>query len=185
MGTDAGTTFILFIVMLVIVVSVMAYTLRRDKRPPARTQTRANAEPTATPTVKPRADTEQVKKRTRTVDPDRIHDLRHLDSIRLRIRGSFGSVTDAERKRYGGREYLLIREPDNAHDSNAVAVYGGDRRVGYVTAARASSIAPLLDLLDADAFRVTGAGVDSTSIRLWVNVPKVPALREHVKHATR
>lgn len=46
-------------------------------------------------------------------------------------------------------ELKLIREPNNPHDSNAVAIYttlnAVDKKIGYVHAAFADDIAPLLD----------------------------------------
>jgi hypothetical protein len=112
----------------------------------------------------------------------RVVDLTGLDSIRTRIRGSMYAITDAERRRYSGSDYLLIREPDNPADSNAVAVYGRGRRVGYVSTAKAAMLAPLLDGLDGDAFKVGGAGTGEVgNSRLWVDLPKVDALRAFVK----
>ena len=188
MGNDPGTTFTVLVVALVIVIGAIVYTLKRDRRPGAQLRSRASSDAAGrsvpASAVEPRSDAESTGRRARAIDPDRIHDLRHLESLRLRIRGSFANVTDAERRKYGGREYLLVREPQNPHDGNAVAVYSGDRRVGYVTAARASSLAPLLDRLEADAFRVSGEGVNSSSIRLWVDVPRTPPLRDYVKRAT-
>lgn len=110
-----------------------------------------------------------------------VVDLASLDSVRTRIKGSSYYVTDAERPRYGGPEYLLVREPDNAADSSAVAVYGRGRKVGHLSAARAASLTPLLDGLGADAYRVTGTGTSSNSIVLWVDAPKVDALRKFVR----
>ncbi|WP_425499035.1 HIRAN domain-containing protein [Oerskovia flava] len=97
--------------------------------------------------------------RPRKLEPSALHviDLSDLDSLRLRITGTAYCVTDDERRRYGGTEYLLVCEPDNETDSSAVAVYGRGSRVGYLPRARAASICPVT-LMDADAFRVSGAG---------------------------
>ena len=119
----------------------------------------------------------RVKVRRVKVGDLRVADLASLESVRTRIKGSAYWVTDKDRRRYGGSEYLLIREPENEADASAVAVYGKGRKVGHLSAARAASLAPLLDRLDADAFRVTGAGTSPNSIVLWVDVPKVGALR--------
>ncbi|RYG71577.1 hypothetical protein EON77_12830, partial [bacterium] len=90
-----------------------------------------------------------------------VIDLAPLDSVRTRIKGSAFYVTDDERRKYGGPEYLLIREPDNPVDSGAVAVYGRGRKVGHLSTARAASLAPLLDALTGNAYRVTGTGTSS------------------------
>lgn len=110
-----------------------------------------------------------------------ILDLRELPSIRLRIKGSSNWVTDEERGKFGGIEYLLVREPKNRHDENAIAVHGKGRKVGYVSAAKAAVLAPLLDPLPFDAFKVGGTSVTENSIRLWVDIPKVVELRKFLK----
>lgn len=52
-------------------------------------------------------------------------------------------------KTEGGHEYeclaLLIREPNNRHDKNAVAVSIDSRKVGYVPRREAASMAKLMD----------------------------------------
>lgn len=126
-----------------------------------------------------------VRPRRVKIDELRVMDLSGLDSVRLRIKGSAHSVSDAERRRQGGPEYLLIREPDNEVDPTAVAVYGlRGRRVGYVSATRGAMLSPLLAQLDADAFKVSGEGATRRSIVLHVNVPKADALRSFVRRAT-
>lgn len=107
-----------------------------------------------------------------------IVDLTSLPSVRMRVKGSAYSVTDAERRRFGGTEYLLVREPENVADPQAVAVYGRGHRVGYLSQARAASSSSLLAELTGDAFKVSGTGTTSSSIVLWVDVPTVGALRK-------
>lgn len=118
------------------------------------------------------------------LDPADVADLRELPCTRYRIKGSAFVVSDLNRERFGGTEYQLRREPKNRHDANAIAVYGQGRRVGYISAAKAASIAPLLDVLPEMAFTVGGMGVVGNSIRLWVDVPSLPALRQYVKTRT-
>lgn len=121
-----------------------------------------------------------------TADPQRrtirassleIIDLTSLPSVRTRVKGSAYSVTDAERRKYGGTEYFLVREPENPTDPRAVAVYGSGHRVGYLSQARAASTSPLLAELQGDAFQVSGTGTTANSIVLWVDVPTVGSLR--------
>ena len=45
----------------------------------------------------------------------------------------------------GPREGSLIREPDNEHDANAVAVFIGGEIIGHVPAFLARDLAPLID----------------------------------------
>lgn len=122
--------------------------------------------------------------RRRRIDPDALQvvDLTGLESIRMRIKGSAYTVSDTERRRQGGPEYLLIREPENEAGLSAVAVYGmKGRRVGYLSAARAKMMSPLLAQLGAEAFKVSGAGATRSSIVLHVDVPKADALRRFVR----
>lgn len=110
-----------------------------------------------------------------------VLDLREVAYGRHRIAGSSNYVTDDERRVYGGTSYLLVREPENAHDSNAVAVYGRGRKVGHLSAAKAAGLAPILDKLGFDAYRIGGTTVVENSIRLWVDIPTVTAMRAWVK----
>lgn len=111
----------------------------------------------------------------------RVIDLSHLDASRLRIVGSAYWVTEAERNQFGGATYLLVREPSNEHDPNAVAVYGRGRKVGHLSRAKAKALAPLLDQLEADAFEVTGKGTSRNSMRIWVDLPRVEPLRRFAR----
>lgn len=126
----------------------------------------------------------RVEVTTRHVDVDALSiiDLTGVESTRMKVKGIAYWASDSERARYGGQEYLLVREPDNEHDAHAIAVYGGGRKLGYVSASRAALLAPLLDALPGDAFRVGGAAVPGgTTTRLWVDLPRVPALRAYVR----
>lgn len=50
--------------------------------------------------------------------------LEGLPPVRTRIKGSFAWVSDEERELYSATRYLLVREPANSHDENAIAIYG-------------------------------------------------------------
>jgi HIRAN domain len=121
-----------------------------------------------------------------TVKPESLSqcDLRSLSSVRARIKGSANWVTESGRSKFGGTEYLLVREPTNKADSSAVAIYGKGRKVGYVSAAKAAAFAPLLDSMPEDAFVVGGTSTVENSIRLWVDLPTMPALREFTASQT-
>ncbi|WP_141989628.1 HIRAN domain-containing protein [Rhodoglobus vestalii] len=115
------------------------------------------------------------------LDSREILDLRSVASTRMRVVGSANWVTDKQRAKYGGTDYLLVREPKNKFDVNAVAVYGKGRKMGYISAAKAAALAPILDPLPFDSFQIGGTSVIENSIRLWVDVPKLPDLRNFVK----
>ncbi|QWT25160.1 HIRAN domain-containing protein [Subtercola sp. PAMC28395] len=124
-----------------------------------------------------------LKANSSTVEESKmtVGDLRNLECVRTRIKGSAYYVTDSERAVFGGTEYLLVREPDNQYDANAIGIYGKGRKVGHVSAAKAGSMAELLDLAGADAYKVAGTSVSETSMTLWIDLPKLPALRIYVK----
>lgn len=111
-----------------------------------------------------------------------VVDLRGLETVRQKIKGTGYYVTYEERRGVGDVTYLLIREPDNVHDANAISVIGhGGRKVGHVSASRAGIMAPLLDRVGANAYRVTGANGTETSSMLWVDLPTAAALRTFVR----
>lgn len=113
--------------------------------------------------------------------PEGTLDLRELESFRTRIKGTAYVVPDDQRLEVGGTAYALIREPSNKHDPNAIAVHDGRRRVGYVSSARAGSMAPVLDIMGAPAYLVAGAAPGEAGIRLWMDLPKLDALRRFAK----
>jgi hypothetical protein len=117
------------------------------------------------------------------VDEDSLAvlDLRGVKATRTRIVGSAYWVTDVGRAKHGGDEYLLVREPGNKWDANAVAVYGKGRKVGHLSEAKAAALSPIFDLLEFDGFKVAGESVSANSVRMWVDLPSVPALRSFVK----
>lgn len=106
-----------------------------------------------------------------------VLDLRELPSSRFRIVGSAYWVTDSGRYKHGGNDYLLVREPKNKWDANAVAVYGKGRKVGHLTEAKSAALAPIFDELGFGAYRVGGTAPAPKSIRMWVDIPAIPKLR--------
>jgi hypothetical protein len=110
-----------------------------------------------------------------------VLDLRELPSSRFRIVGSAYWVTDSGRYKHGGTGYLLVREPKNKWDANAVAVYGKGRKIGHLTEAKAAALAPIFDDLGFGAYRVGGAAPAPNSIRMWVDLPALPKLRAFAK----
>lgn len=116
-----------------------------------------------------------------SLDADTLIDLRGIEAVRMRVKGTYVYVAHADRLRVRGKEFVLVREPSNEHDAMAVAVHTmNGRKIGYVSASRASMMAPLLDRLGASGYLVGGAGATDTNVTVWVDIPKVAALRGFV-----
>ena len=110
-------------------------------------------------------------------------DVRHLPTITCRVRGLKYHLEEAPQPEHKSRGYLLVREPENAADKDAIAVYSPHgTRIGFVAASRAASTASLLDQLGAHAFRVDGRP-DGYG-RVIVEVPTVPSLRQFAARRT-
>ena len=124
--------------------------------------------------------TDGVKKKTVDVAKLRVLDLRSIPATQYRIVGSAYSVTQAGLYAHGADQYLLIREPRNKHDLNAVAVYGKGRRVGYATRTKAAMLAPILDPLPYDAFLVNGTGMGAEK-QMQVGIPAAAALQKFLE----
>lgn len=123
-------------------------------------------------------------KRRRAIEPDpEGFDLRSFPSVRVRVKGTVIYVPDELRANTGGTAYVLRREPDNDVDPMAIEVLWRKSKVGYVSASRAGLLAPLLDELGDHDFVVSGAGAVTNSIRLWVDLPRIPELRAFVRAA--
>lgn len=99
----------------------------------------------------------------------KVLDLREVSSTRTRIKGSAYWVSDSARAKFGDTEYLLLREPKKG------------RKVGYISAAKAAALAPILDPLPFDAFKVGGTSIIENSIRLWVDIPRLGEMRQFLK----
>lgn len=102
-------------------------------------------------------------------------DLTTLPGIATRIVGQFAWLADHERDKYHSDTYLLVREPDNDYSTDAIAVFGRGRKVGYVPEGRAKGLAPLLDSIAGEAFIV--ASGEARGAKHQVVLPRVPALR--------
>ena len=73
--------------------------------------------------------------------------------------------------------------PNNLDDANAVAVFAGANggatlRIGYLRRQTAAKLAPLLDELNFDAYRVNTSGPIGERHTLEIDAPAPPALRE-------
>lgn len=107
---------------------------------------------------------------------EQITDLRPLGGARLRVVGTTHWVPNSKRMTVGGDAYVLIREPKNQYDENAVAVYDATRKVGYLSRAKAAAYAPQFDRIGAPGYRVAGEPPED-SVRLWVVLPPIAAVR--------
>lgn len=136
----------------------------RGGKPVTLQSTRASQKPTIEPFIE------------NIVVPDGVVDLRELDSRRVRVVGLGHYVDYAER--ISAWSFVLVRARSNRYDSNAIEVcLLSGRHVGFVSAKLAASYAPMLDLLG-KRFLVSGVGSSgTTSSRLWVDLPRTPALR--------
>ena len=71
-----------------------------------------------------------------------------------------------------GTETLdLVRQPDNEHDPNAIAVHFGRLHIGFVKKAIAARIAPNIDAGEryrAEVKHITGGGTRSVGVNIWV-----------------
>ena len=120
------------------------------------------------------SDSDELTKVTAPL-PESAIDLTTDDGIRSRIAGASHWVDSADLQRFNGTVFYLRREPANEYDANAIAIYGGTRKVGYVPASQAEKYAPLLDQIGTE-FVVTRdtnffAGDE-------FHMPRIPALRK-------
>lgn len=107
---------------------------------------------------------------------EHIEDLRPLGGMRLRVVGTAYLVPHSRRQDVGGYSYVLVREPSNRHDANAVAVYDATRKVGYLSRAKAAVYAPHLDRIGAPGYRVAGEP-PAGSVKLWIVLPPIAKVR--------
>ncbi|TQO20263.1 hypothetical protein FB472_1887 [Rhodoglobus vestalii] len=101
-------------------------------------------------------------------------DLSGLDSTRLKARGQ-GNYTD-KRASFMSGVCRLVREPGNTYDPNAIVTFIGQQKVGYVSASRAASMAPLMDEIGKPL--IIGADLSGSPVILLL--PTLPALRSWV-----
>ncbi len=79
-----------------------------------------------------------------------------------------------------GVELALVRDPDNAYDSNAVRVQLGTLQIGFIKKPIAARIAPNIDAGEryrAEVRQVTGGGTRSVGVNIWVSRERPAAAR--------
>lgn len=97
------------------------------------------------------------------------------------LRGEVYSAAACRRGDFSpGARVRLVREPSNAHDANAVAVFDatGRNRAAYVNKQKARALAKLLDAgtaLEAVSVRGTSAGKDCPQVAVLAAAPPVLA----------
>ncbi|MEV4687982.1 hypothetical protein [Microbacterium sp. LWH3-1.2] len=89
-------------------------------------------------------------------------------------------MNDRERQGHERRAYILRCEPDSSRGSVNIAVFSNGRGVGYLPTDVAEEMRPFLDRLGGAAI-VNGAGAQTGSIRLRVDLPTRSALHEFVE----
>lgn len=114
---------------------------------------------------------------TRDFSKSTTRDLRDLPASEFGIQG-YSFYVEAKSEQIND-VYRLVREPANKHDSNAIAVFNGPRKIGFVSATKAASYAPLLDSISADTFLIGGVVRDRGKMLLLL--PSLPALRKVLK----
>ncbi|MGI8394285.1 HIRAN domain-containing protein [Leucobacter sp. W1038] len=123
------------------------------------------------------AERARIKKELRDI-PNAPIDLRTDNGVTVRVVGSSNWVDDKTLYSFNRatQQLYLRREPTNTHDANAVAVYAGKRKFGYISRAGAAKYAPLLDQMGSE-FAVT---TDPSTDRLSFFMPRLPQLRKLV-----
>ena len=118
-----------------------------------------------------------IKVEFRHLDNAYVMDLRALPAAEYGIKG-YSFYVEAGRA-YQADTYRLVREPENPEDRWAIAVFNIERKVGYVSHAKATQYAPLLDELPAEVFVV--GGVVRERGKMLLLMPKLPELRQLVR----
>jgi len=70
-----------------------------------------------------------------------------------------------------GDALTLVRERDNRHDPNAIAVYAGNRQLGYIKKELAARLAPEIDrgvVYDCKVEAITGGGQLTTGVNIRI-----------------
>ena len=110
--------------------------------------------------------------------------LHRLGLYSFQIRGSGYTNGAVKRGNFAlGANVRLVREPNNIHDENAIAVYAGSVKAGYVNKQNAARLSRVMDSgRDVEAISTRGAraGEDSNVPQILAGEPKVIAhlLRE-------
>ena len=79
---------------------------------------------------------------------------------------------------FAGAPLDLIREPDNKHDRNAIAIFYDDKQIGYLSADIANKYAPKLDAglisMEVHVDEVTGGYGDKSTLGVNISIKIAP-----------
>lgn len=156
----------------------------RTTTPSKPLQSRQATAPKRQPVVHPEFGIRKVQRQgmtvtieTRDFSKSRTVDLRHLPASDFGIQG-YSYYVDNKWEQMDD-VYRLVREPLNRHDANAIAVFSGPRKIGFVSASKAANYASILDAIVGDSFFV--GGVERDRGKMVLQLPQVSALREFAK----
>jgi hypothetical protein len=172
--------FLVLVILLAVaaaawVVFIRSRPQRDDDHPPTTPASSDEAAPVQEATTPP-GRTPRTPITRLELTEEQITDLRALGGARLRIVGTAHWVPNSRRTTVGGDAYVLVREPKNEHDENAVAVYDATRKVGYLSRAKAAAYALQFDRIGAPGYRVAGEP-PKESVKLWIVLPPIAAVR--------
>lgn len=89
-------------------------------------------------------------------------------------------LSEAQRQRLNPGFVIAVTEPQNKHDPNAIVIADpAGRKLGYLSAGHATSYAPLIQAVGALRLDCRMDGM-----KLWMDLPILPALRERIVHLT-
>ena len=140
------------------------------------------------PTVRPAAFVAALfAKSGRYLERDRYANLGDAQSFNTKVAGvTFEGRQDIAAGLVPGAPLELRRQPDNAHDPNAIAVFFGSLQVGFVGRRQAAKLAPLIDddgrRYAAEVIEITG-GTRGRSFGINMRVRRedvVAPLRTHL-----
>lgn len=116
------------------------------------------------------------KPRRNYLEFDTVAHFPDLPTKTARCVGMGHYLSDAQRQKLNPGFVLAIPEPTNRHDANAIVIADpAGRKLGYLSAGQAKSYAPLIQALGALQLDCRRDG-----IKLWIDLPNLPALRKRV-----
>lgn len=195
--------FVIAFAVAVVVVIVMVRAMRRPRPPAEEVQLAgpsAAAEPTlsaagvnpvpvvvdplAAPNLKasrrPDPTPRAAKPRRTHIAYGAVAHFPDLPTKPARCVGMGQYLSEAQRQRLNPGFVIAIPEPDNKHDPQAIIIADpAGRKLGYLSAGHATSYAPLIQAVGALRLDCHMDGM-----KLWMDLPILPALRDRVVHLT-
>jgi single-stranded-DNA-specific exonuclease len=132
---------------------------------------------------------ELYAKRDRYLDRDQYASIGDAYGFNTKVVGvTFEGRQDLVAGLRPGEALMLVREPQNPADPNAVAVRYGRLGIGYVRKQIAARIAPNIDAGErytAEVRHVTGGGTRSVGVNIWVSRERPAVERRRAGEPTR